>query len=82
VDVVKFCKKEKLVLMADEVYQDNVYSAGKSFTSFKKAAPPLPPGFIHPAGAASGGVRVWGGGGGGCCRALVNFQWHDDCWRC
>jgi len=34
-DVVKFCKKHNLLLMADEVYQENVYG-GKEFTSFKK----------------------------------------------
>lgn len=38
IDVVKFCHKEKLVLLADEVYQDNVYSPKKTFTSFKKVA--------------------------------------------
>ena len=37
-DVVKFCKKHGLVLLADEVYQENVYAAGKTFTSCKKAA--------------------------------------------
>lgn len=36
VDVVKFCKEQKLVLMADEVYQDNIYSKEKTFVSFKK----------------------------------------------
>ena len=36
IDVVKLCKEEGLMLMADEVYQDNVYSAGKEFVSFKK----------------------------------------------
>ena len=36
IDVVKFCKEEGLVLMADEVYQDNIYSKDKTFVSFKK----------------------------------------------
>jgi alanine transaminase len=36
VDVVNFCRREGLVLIADEVYQENVYAMGKSFTSFKK----------------------------------------------
>ena len=35
-DVVEFCRKEKIVLMADEVYQTNVYSAQLPFHSFKK----------------------------------------------
>lgn len=37
VEVLKFCKEEKMVMLADEVYQENVYAEGKSFTSFKKA---------------------------------------------
>ena len=36
IDVIKFCSKEGLVLLADEVYQDNVYSPKKTFISFKK----------------------------------------------
>jgi len=35
-DIVDFCAREGLLLVADEVYQENVYAAGKSFTSFKK----------------------------------------------
>ncbi len=37
-DVCKFCADNDLVLMADEVYQANVYAEGKEFTSCKKAA--------------------------------------------
>ena len=37
-DVCKFCKKHGLVLLADEVYQENVYHPTKTFTSAKKAA--------------------------------------------
>lgn len=36
-EVLKFCKEENMVMFADEVYQENVYAEGKSFTSFKKA---------------------------------------------
>jgi len=35
-DIIKFCIDEELFLMADEVYQDNVYQAGAAFHSFKK----------------------------------------------
>lgn len=35
-EIVKFCAEEGLLLVADEVYQENVYAAGKTFTSFKK----------------------------------------------
>ncbi|KAL4426056.1 hypothetical protein ABPG77_007852 [Micractinium sp. CCAP 211/92] len=34
--LIKFCKQEQLVLLADEVYQTNIYAAGRSFLSFKK----------------------------------------------
>ncbi len=36
-DVIRFCQKERLVLLADEVYQDNVYAENKAFCSAKKA---------------------------------------------
>jgi alanine transaminase len=39
--VVRLCAREGIVLLADEVYQDNVYAPGKSFTSFKKVATQL-----------------------------------------
>lgn len=35
-DIVKFCKNEGLVLLADEVYQENIYVDDKKFHSFKK----------------------------------------------
>lgn len=35
-DVVKLCVKNDLILMADEVYQDNIYAKGKEFISFRK----------------------------------------------
>ncbi|CAL1542845.1 unnamed protein product [Lymnaea stagnalis] len=34
--IIKFAKKEKLFLLADEVYQHNVYAAGAKFYSFKQ----------------------------------------------
>ncbi|CAA0829476.1 Alanine aminotransferase 2- mitochondrial [Striga hermonthica] len=36
--IVDFCKKEGLVLLADEVYQENIYVPDKKFHSFKKIA--------------------------------------------
>ncbi|KAL8170776.1 hypothetical protein V2J09_022580 [Rumex salicifolius] len=36
--IVEFCKSEGLVLLADEVYQENVYVPEKSFHSFKKVS--------------------------------------------
>ncbi|KAK1279904.1 hypothetical protein QJS04_geneDACA004831 [Acorus gramineus] len=36
--IVEFCKKEGLVLLADEVYQENIYVDDKKFHSFKKIA--------------------------------------------
>ncbi|RZC33906.1 alanine aminotransferase 2, partial [Asbolus verrucosus] len=35
-EIIKFAHKEKLFLLADEVYQDNVYAEGSKFYSFKK----------------------------------------------
>ena len=37
-DVVKFCSKHNLVLLADEVYQENVYAEKKKFYSCRHAA--------------------------------------------
>ncbi|KAG6527987.1 alanine aminotransferase 2-like [Zingiber officinale] len=37
-DIVDFCKNEGLVLLADEVYQENIYVEDKKFNSFKKIA--------------------------------------------
>eukprot|EP00331_Platyophrya_macrostoma_P018506 CAMPEP_0176465522 /NCGR_PEP_ID=MMETSP0127-20121128/37319_1 /TAXON_ID=938130 /ORGANISM="Platyophrya macrostoma, Strain WH" /LENGTH=486 /DNA_ID=CAMNT_0017858459 /DNA_START=113 /DNA_END=1573 /DNA_ORIENTATION=- len=36
VDVVKFCYHNELLLLADEVYQENIYSTTKHFHSFRK----------------------------------------------
>uniref|UniRef100_A0A803KQU8 alanine transaminase n=1 Tax=Chenopodium quinoa TaxID=63459 RepID=A0A803KQU8_CHEQI len=36
--IVELCKKEGIVLLADEVYQENVYAPDKKFQSFKKIA--------------------------------------------
>lgn len=35
-EIIKFAYKEKLIIFADEVYQDNVYAEGSKFHSFKK----------------------------------------------
>jgi alanine transaminase len=35
-DVIKFAKKERLFLLADEVYQHNIYAEGYQFHSFRK----------------------------------------------
>lgn len=37
-DIVKFCSKHGLVLLADEVYQENVYDENAEFYSCKRAA--------------------------------------------
>lgn len=36
--IVEFCRNEDLVLLADEVYQENIYTYEKKFNSFKKIA--------------------------------------------
>ena len=35
-DIIKFCYDHKLFLLADEVYQGNIYTENKKFVSFKK----------------------------------------------
>ncbi|PUZ39392.1 hypothetical protein GQ55_9G304000 [Panicum hallii var. hallii] len=37
-EIIEFCRKEGLVLLADEVYQENIYIADRKFKSFKKIA--------------------------------------------
>ena len=37
-DCIRFCIKHKIVLMADEVYQDNIYVDTAKFVSFRKVA--------------------------------------------
>ena len=36
--IVALCERERIVLLADEVYQENVWAAGKTFISFKKVS--------------------------------------------
>ena len=40
-DLIRLCAREKLVLMADEVYQENVYDDARPFVSFKRVASEL-----------------------------------------
>ncbi|CAH0584574.1 unnamed protein product [Chrysodeixis includens] len=42
-DVIKFAYKHKLLLLADEVYQHNVYAEGCKFFSFKKVMTEMGP---------------------------------------
>ena len=35
-EILGFCHEENLVLLADEVYQENIWLKGETFTSFKK----------------------------------------------
>ena len=37
-EIVEICEQEKMVLLADEVYQDNIYNEGKEFIAFRKVA--------------------------------------------
>lgn len=36
VEVIQFCIKNELILLADEVYQDNIYDSSRPFHSFNK----------------------------------------------
>ncbi|XP_029646883.1 alanine aminotransferase 1 [Octopus sinensis] len=42
-DVIKFAKRENLFILADEVYQDNVYDENSEFFSFKKVLTEMGP---------------------------------------
>ncbi|TYZ62524.1 hypothetical protein PybrP1_012706 [[Pythium] brassicae (nom. inval.)] len=44
-DIIRFAQREGVVILADEVYQENVYAAGKQFVSFRKVLKDLGPGF-------------------------------------
>lgn len=37
-EIIKFAYENNLFLLADEVYQDNVYAQGSQFHSFKKVS--------------------------------------------
>lgn len=37
-EIVDFCRRRELVLLADEVYQENVWAQGKQFHSFRQVA--------------------------------------------
>jgi alanine transaminase len=41
-DIIKFAYENNLVILADEVYQENVYKAGKTFFSFKHGVSTMP----------------------------------------
>ncbi|KAJ2520459.1 alanine transaminase [Coemansia sp. RSA 2049] len=40
-EIVRFCERERLVLLADEVYQTNIYTQTNPFVSFKKVVSQL-----------------------------------------
>ncbi|KAJ2455247.1 alanine transaminase [Coemansia sp. RSA 2336] len=40
-EIVRFCEQEKLVILADEVYQTNIYTGTNPFVSFKKVVSKL-----------------------------------------
>uniref|UniRef100_A0A4W4GNG6 alanine transaminase n=1 Tax=Electrophorus electricus TaxID=8005 RepID=A0A4W4GNG6_ELEEL len=52
-DVIRFAAKERLFLMADEVYQDNVYAEGCKFYSFKKVLYEMGPEYFNTVELAS-----------------------------
>eukprot|EP00827_Trimyema_finlayi_P001147 TRINITY_DN13_c0_g1_i1.p1 TRINITY_DN13_c0_g1~~TRINITY_DN13_c0_g1_i1.p1 ORF type:complete len:487 (+),score=175.39 TRINITY_DN13_c0_g1_i1:167-1627(+) len=41
-NVVRWCYDNKIMILADEVYQRNIYKQGKKFTSFRKVVTELP----------------------------------------
>ncbi|KAK8795715.1 hypothetical protein WA158_000371 [Blastocystis sp. Blastoise] len=49
-DIIRFCAKNNLVILADEVYQTNVYHPSIKFESFKKV--------VNDLGASASGVEI------------------------
>ncbi|KAG8226349.1 hypothetical protein J437_LFUL014592 [Ladona fulva] len=43
VEILKFAHRESLLVLADEVYQDNIYAEGSKFFSFKKVMTEMGP---------------------------------------
>lgn len=41
-EVIRFCSRHNLVLMADEVYQENIWESSRPFHSFKKVLKQMP----------------------------------------
>lgn len=76
-NVIRFAKEENLVLMADEVYQHNVYAKGSAFHSFKKVLTEMGPEYqdIELASFMSTSKGYMGECGfrGGYCEA-INFD--------
>nr|BBA45754.1 alanine aminotransferase [Pachyrhynchus infernalis] len=46
-EIIRFAYKEKLFLLADEVYQNNVYAPGSKFYSFKKVLTEMGEPYCH-----------------------------------
>jgi alanine transaminase len=46
-DVIKFAKRERLFILADEVYQHNIYAKGSAFHSFKRVMKELGPDYAN-----------------------------------
>ena len=44
-NIIRFAHKEKLFILADEVYQHNIYADGSAFHSFKKTLIEMGPEF-------------------------------------
>lgn len=80
-EIIKFAHKEKLFILADEIYQENVYSETSEFYSFKKVKHELGPPFdkMELASFISASKGIYGECGlSGCC---VEFDEIDECVR-
>lgn len=52
--ILRFARQERLVVLADEVYQANVYAEGRSFESLRRVAHEMGPEYGGPAGGGGG----------------------------
>ena len=71
-DIVQFCDEEGLVLMADEVYQENIVVGREKFTSSKVVAT------WHPMSSCFLPLFKKGSGGGGRRRGYVELTNIDE----
>ncbi|KAK3609584.1 hypothetical protein CHS0354_038582 [Potamilus streckersoni] len=82
-NIIRFAHKERLMILADEVYQHNVYAKGSQFFSFKKVlmemGPPFSSNQLASFMSTSKGFMGECGFRGGYCE-MANFQ--DDVQKC
>ena len=52
-EIIKVCHEHNMIILADEVYQENIYKEGASFTSVRKALANMPAPYCNEVGLVS-----------------------------